>query len=261
LCGLDQSFWLEQPGHAPLPGRVNALLARCVVAVGDPPRPLPDTPAWVCSLTIGDREALLLHLELISLGSRITSTLVCPQCKEKLNLDLAVDDLLLPPYLDSQRAYLVRLDGYEVTFRLPTVGDQEAITNLAQTDLDAAVAALAERCLLSVTYLGQPAQLPAALQSSLGSRISELDPQAELNLQMTCPACGITFSSLLDMAQFLGTEMTNRSRSLDREIHTLALAYHWSEAEILSLPLRRRQTYLRLLDELGVLWLPGGRSG
>ena len=41
--------------------------------------------------------------------------------------------------------------------------------------------------------------------------------------------------------------------SLDREVHTLAMQYHWSETDILSLPRERRRRYLRLIDrERGV---------
>ncbi|HEX2516118.1 MAG TPA: phage baseplate protein, partial [Chloroflexota bacterium] len=38
-----------------------------------------------------------------------------------------------------------------------------------------------------------------------------------------------------------------RARRLLREVHTLARAYGWREAEILALPGRRRQTYLDLV--------------
>jgi hypothetical protein len=34
-----------------------------------------------------------------------------------------------------------------------------------------------------------------------------------------------------------------------REVHRLARAYHWSERDILSLPLKRRLAYLLLLEE------------
>ena len=35
----------------------------------------------------------------------------------------------------------------------------------------------------------------------------------------------------------------------DREVHTLALRYHWSEGEILALTRPRRRRYLELLAE------------
>jgi hypothetical protein len=251
LCGLDQLFWLEQPERDPLPRRVHGLLGRCIVAAGDPPHPLEASPDWVSALTIGDREALLLHLRRISIGSRIECVLTCPKCVEKLDLDLEAEDLLLPPYASPQREYTASLSGCQVRFRLPTGADQAAIADLARLDLDAAVQGLVQRCVLAVTSQGQPAKLSNEAVEALACRMAELDPQAELDIQMTCPACQTSFSTILDMAQFLGSELASRSRPLDYEIHTLALAYHWSEAEILGLPLRRRRTYLQLLDETG----------
>jgi len=37
--------------------------------------------------------------------------------------------------------------------------------------------------------------------------------------------------------------------ALIRQVHTLALHYHWSQAAILRLPRARRLRYLALLDE------------
>lgn len=36
-----------------------------------------------------------------------------------------------------------------------------------------------------------------------------------------------------------------------RDVHTLARAYHWSERDILALPLPRRLAYLALLEAEG----------
>ena len=43
-----------------------------------------------------------------------------------------------------------------------------------------------------------------------------------------------------------------------RQIHTLARSYHWSEREILALPLERRLAYLLLIEEDSDARLLGG---
>ncbi len=43
--------------------------------------------------------------------------------------------------------------------------------------------------------------------------------------------------------------MTARARNLVHDIHALARAYHWREADILALKLGRRAAYLTLLDD------------
>jgi hypothetical protein len=246
LCGEDELFWLDLPDRWSLPQRVSALLER---VVGWNAAPLPDGIAG--GLTVGDREALLLHVRRLTFGSRIECVLNCPQCGEKLDLDLSVDDLLLPPYDQPQPEYEAPFgDGFHVRFRLPTGADQVEIAGLAQLDLDAAGQALIDRCVLAVSHHDQPLErLPQSLNGDLSDSMAQLDAQAELRIQMACPVCGADFATLLDMAQFLAAEIANHSRLLNREIHALALYYHWSEAEILHLPVQRRQTYLRLLDE------------
>jgi hypothetical protein len=246
LCGEDELFWLDLPDRWSLPQRVSALLERVVGWEAAPP---PD--GIVGGLTVGDRETLLLHLHRLSFGSRIECVLNCPQCGEKLDVDLHTDDLLLPPYDQPQPEYDAPFgDGYLVRFRLPTGADQAHIAGLAQADLDAAEQALIDRCVLAVSHHDQPLErLPQSLNADLADCMAQLDAQAELSIRMTCPICGTDFATLLDMAQFLAAEIANHSRLLNREIHTLALYYHWSEAEILHLPAQRRQTYLHLLDE------------
>jgi hypothetical protein len=245
LCGDDERFWLDLPDHWSLPQRVTALLERVVGWQAQPP------PSGVAGLAIGDREALLLCLRRLSFGAQLQCVLNCPQCGEKLDLDLHADDLLLPPYQHWQPHYEAQLgDGYHVCFRLPTGVDQAQVAALARVDLEAAEQALIDRCVTAVTYQGQGLDsLPESLKAPLAERMAQLDPQAELHIQMVCPACETAFSTLLDMAEYLAAELANHQGLLDREVHTLALYYHWSEAEILHLPARRRQTYLRLLDE------------
>jgi hypothetical protein len=42
--------------------------------------------------------------------------------------------------------------------------------------------------------------------------------------------------------------LQHRQEAISADIHTIACNYHWSEAEILALPQKRRRRYLRLID-------------
>jgi hypothetical protein len=79
--------------------------------------------------------------------------------------------------------------------------------------------------------------------------MAELDSQAELILSLTCPVCGHVFPALFDAAAFFFQELHARADRLYREVHVLALNYHWSEAEIIAMSTRKRQLYLDLLSE------------
>jgi hypothetical protein len=88
---------------------------------------------------------------------------------------------------------------------------------------------------------------PRALVRALVERLGAADPGAETLLTLTCPACDHRWQTVLDVASFFWDELATRATRLLREVHTLARAYGWREAEILALPGRRRQSYLELV--------------
>jgi hypothetical protein len=58
--------------------------------------------------------------------------------------------------------------------------------------------------------------------------------------------------AVLDGFSLLASGIATGDRLLE-EVHSIARAYHWSEAEILALPLPRRRRYLDLLQGEPVL--------
>ncbi len=79
--------------------------------------------------------------------------------------------------------------------------------------------------------------------------MERLAPQLDLELDLTCPECGHAFVVPFDVTMFFFAELRTESRHLLREVHALALSYHWSEAEILGLVRPRRRAYLDLLSD------------
>jgi hypothetical protein len=84
---------------------------------------------------------------------------------------------------------------------------------------------------------------------AVAAAMLERDPQAEIVLDVTCPSCGHDASTLFDAGSFLAQELSSGKDRLFREVHALALHYHWSEDEILAMSRPRRQRYLALLAE------------
>jgi hypothetical protein len=56
---------------------------------------------------------------------------------------------------------------------------------------------------------------------------------------------------VLDPADYFYRELAASSRRLLLQIHALAGAYGWTEAEILALSPPRRATYVKLIEEQG----------
>jgi len=256
LCGQDEAFLTEEACSLLPALRVTALLARCLTRLG----PLsPVSREAVQALAVGDREALLLHLRRLTLGERMECVLSCPkpECGEKLDLDLKVSDLLLPPYSHVQPWYEKTMtengNAYRVRFRLPNGADLEAAASLALSDVKEAANLVLQRCVEEVNVDGgttlSTSALPQAVVANLSQAMADLDPQAEMVLDLTCPACGAAFSVLFDTADYLFRELSAERMALYREVHLLAFYYHWSEAEIMAMTRRKRRLYLSLLAE------------
>lgn len=254
VTGDDEDFLLSFGAELPPARRVTALLTRCLTRL--PPLPTVTRQA-VRSLTVGDREALLLQLRRLTTGNRLVCIVTCPHtgCGEKMDLDLAIDELLLPPYGHIQATYLRNCtangDAFDINFKLPTGADQEAVADLARISPKDAAASMLQRCIIDVKVNGQEtdAPLPESVCLELSEAMADLDPQAELVLNLKCPYCRRGFSTALDMGTFIFAEIEERSRALYREVHLLALHYHWSEADILAMTSDRRRRYLELLSE------------
>src|SRR5581483_122411 len=91
-----------------------------------------------------------------------------------------------------------------------------------------------------------PEALSETALAALADAIGEHDPQADVRIGLACPACGHEFSLNFDIEEFFWTEVAARALRVFREVHQLARAYGWREADILSMSTRRRQAYLEL---------------
>lgn len=226
----------------------TAILSRCVSLDNC----APVGSEFVRNLIVGDREALLLHLRRITLGDRLDCVLICPSCNEKLDLEVRPSDVLLPTYKHSQTIHSRSLvcDGcrYDIQFRLPTGADQEAVVELAARDATAAARVVLERCIEQVNGAAVTT-IPVAIADALPNVMAELDPQAEVRLSATCPACHVVFEALFDSAFFIQQELSQARSRIRHEVHLLASHYHWSEADILAMGESKRLSYLKLVRD------------
>ena len=206
--------------------------------------------AWdeLTGLSVGARDARLLSVREQVFGTRLDGFVECPQCAEGLQFGVAVADLRVQPADEAgeQPLELVTED-FSLRFRLPNSRDLGAAA--AREDPAAARDLLVQRCVLRATRKGLPLAtdaLPVEVVSALAKRLSELDPQAELRLDLLCPACDHRWEAYFDIVAFLWGELAAYARRLLREVHVLALAYGWREADILSMSPLRRRSYIEM---------------
>lgn len=243
VAAEDHAFLLDTAGSITSHERANALLERCL----DEEHPA----TLVASLTAGDREALLLHLRRLTLGNSLECVLSCTACDEPMELAMRVGDLLVAPYEEPRPSYEVTIeapDPISARFRLPRVADLREAAQGSDTDPDAMALDLLTRC---VSDAGRSAidDPGPEMRAAVAAAMAERDPQAEIELNLTCPSCSTEFSSVFDTATFLLRELDARASTLFEEVHALALHYHWSEREILAMAPSRRERYIALLAD------------
>ncbi len=199
------------------------------------------------ALTIGERDALLLTQREWLFGRQLESVVACPHCGEQLELAFAADDVRAAPAathvaaLGQPHETSLEMAGYSVQFRVPTVGDLSADITHQQ---------LLERCLLAASYEGETRaaqELPADVVEAVGQQMLAVDPQADVQLALNCPACGHDWLAVFDVVSFLWQEISAWAQRTLLEVHQLARAYGWSEGDILAMSPLRRQLYLSMI--------------
>jgi len=206
------------------------------------------TPDQLARLSIGQRNTQLLALREKTFGPRLTSLADCPACGVSLELQLTVADVRVTPSVPPQEIITLNKDEYEVRFRLPNSLDLAAIPG--EADPSEIRGQLLKRCLCAAHRRGREIdvnQLPPGLLAAVVDQMAQADPQANVQLALGCPQCRHQWQAPLDIASFLWSEIRAWAGRLLREVHQLASAYGWSEAEILALTPARRQAYLEMI--------------
>ncbi len=200
-------------------------------------------------LSIGQRDSFLLRLREITFGQNLESFAECPRCQEPLEFTVSTSDLRIADSTSAlNQFYALTTDEFELQFRLPNSRDLAAIVGCE--NISAAHQILIQKCVHQVSQGGVSIcadQLPDTVLTLLGKQIVEHDPQAEMLLNLTCPACQYSWQVLFDIVTFFWSELSAQAKRLLREVHTLARFYGWREVDILSMSPTRRQFYLGLV--------------
>ena len=236
-------IWEVGEGQHPLDRALTILAAACPELTRDE----------LAALSIGQRDARLLALRELTYGPRLEGFVQCPGCAESLEFDVTATDLKASAPGANGEALELVAGGLEVRFRLPDSRDLASV--LGCPDATAARDLLVRRCVLEARREGNPeggrvedGELPAEVIAEISRRMSEHDPQAEVLMDFRCPACDHRWQALFDALTFFWAELAAQAGRLLREIHALARAYGWREADILSMSARRRRFYLEMIS-------------
>jgi uncharacterized protein YbaR (Trm112 family) len=189
---------------------------------------------------LGLRDARLLALRRAWFGSQFNAVLACPACKAMLSvaLDLRSLDATAPQQGGAAEPAFVHAAGSR--FRRPTSRDLAAIASV--TDVEDACARLLCRLALDTPPEGG---WTAHHIDAFDIAMDQADPLAHVTIALQCEDCGHDWQAPLDIAAVLWDELSAHAQAVVRDVHLLAGAYGWSEADILAMPASRRQLYLQ----------------
>jgi hypothetical protein len=189
-------------------------------------------------MTIGERNAAVLALRRATFGPELASAINCPRCGEMLELEL--DAAALPAAAPRTREISVA-DGRR--FRLPDSRDLVAAGRCASTE-DAAQMLL-QRCCLEAAGV---AECSVPLIAEVERAMAAVADAADIELGLTCAACGHAWSAPFDICGYFWEEIEQRVAGLLDDVHRLACVYGWDEQQILAMSDARRAAYLERCD-------------
>ncbi len=212
----------------------------------------PQLPAAeLASLSIGQRDGALLALREQLFGSWLNSTARCPSCSEHLELTFQVADIRVPTPAQNEQLLQVQVDEVAVYFRSPNSRDLLAIAGVG--DARVARQQLLQRCLVTVQQGAANiteqvrGDIPAPVVEQMLAQMAQADAQGDVQLALTCPACKHEWLMTFDILSYLWNEINDWAQRTLGEVHRLATAYSWREADILALSAQRRHFYLAMI--------------
>jgi hypothetical protein len=241
----SERLWIWERGRRQSPVRRSLLLL--TAASSEVP------PAELARFSVGQRDARLMTLREWMFGTRVEGVTACPECRDELELTFDLSEIRAreaPEAAPSGDTYLLQVGDYAVHFRPPNSTDLQAIDPIQ--DVDHARNLLLARCIFEIRRGDEDLEksadrLPPEVAETLVEKMSQIDPQANVRLSLTCPNCEHRWPAFFDIASFLWSEINDWAKRTMREIHLIASAYGWSEADILEMSAERRSFYLEML--------------
>ncbi len=203
----------------------------------------------VHNFSVADRQFLMRKLAIMLGYDSYWFSKKCSNCEVDFDFQLTNSDLPVTPAQKSFPFVTLETSHGAKTFRVPTGVDQEAIASIKSSthrriDMQGAEDLLIGLCLCS----NEDLEFTAEDMEKIEAALDEVSPGIITNINAGCPECGTEHQIRLDPYYLLQKGL---GKDLFNEIHTIALNYNWSEAEILALSRSRREIYLGLIDQDG----------
>jgi hypothetical protein len=198
-------------------------------------------------LSVGERDARLTAMYRRLFGETLDAFAECPACAERLEYSMSTRDLDITAPAHENEPLALLCGEISLRLRLPNSLDLSAASECQS--IAEARTLLARRCIVEAQERGAPVAshaLPDSIVESIAEHLGNADPRAETLIHLTCAACSHQWQVVLDIERFLWVKVAALAKRLLREVHVLARAYGWREADILAMTAIRRRLYLEM---------------
>jgi hypothetical protein len=197
--------------------------------------------ARVADVCIGRRDAYLVELREACFGTVYECVVDCPGCGVELELELSSADVRAGQA--GGRDGVCRVDGVDITFRAVTTRDLWAVAGSADPRRQLIADCVTEVC----GGAHEPASWPHSTLDALSAAMAAHDPQAAVSIDLDCAVCRHHWAAPFDIAGYVWAELAAAAGRIMLDVHGLASAYGWSEADVLAMSPARRRQYLELV--------------
>lgn len=238
---LEQSI-AEVSGTLSHPVRVTQILMMALDSISG----MPVTRELIEGLSIVDRDYLMMHLAILFRGDQMWLGTQCSHCDHPFDIELYRSQL---PVSEAGEGYpFASVEDGEIELRLRVpVGSDLACMDANMKSQDEMVLSVLQKCIVKVNgdeVDGYPIHsLPAETLEKADAALEQVSPAICNRLSGVCPECDREQDIAFDPCHF----EHGSGAEIFEQVHSLALHYHWSEDDILSLPRARRHRYLQLI--------------
>jgi len=228
-------IWEEGAGRHPIDQALLLLRHAC-----------PEQPfEALCEWPVGRRDAYVLALRRHTIGDRIEAYAECPACRSGLEFELSCAELLASP-VPVEAAIWTTVEQGGLIYELRGPNSRDLALAAAAADQEQARKTIMSRCVRGKPEQGETVAFAQSDEAALAGRLGELDPLAEVLIDLRCDLCGQQWQMLFDIVTFFWNELQARSRRLVQEVDLLARTYGWTEGEVLRLSEPRRRLYVEM---------------
>lgn len=279
LTGYDERYNAHTKNLPSFKRSIN-LLNRLIIFSKDYPQ-LTDAERIdkIFKFTIGQRTTLMLSLRKFIFGDKFQCIVKCNHCKSDLSLDISIDTILQLDKknnnadTDIQTKHDLKIDNFSIKIRPLNGYDQENLfyssiivknensfsdeedsnNTINKNNEKSQIKTLTGLAKSSIVYsepsISEQENLPLNIISAISQKLEQIDPISNLTFNLICYNCNHHFQTSFYAEEFILDEIDIRYPQLEWEIHWIAFNYHWSEKEILSLPINHRKKYIELINK------------